>query len=100
MILGGPKYSTRFFDYSAVTRTFTVEESTLRANGCDAPSRLYDDACDEGFTLVSAKTGTEVMYYHEDALRDADGDILYWTYVEVDALGKINYYTRVIIYND
>ena len=98
MILGGPKYSTRMFSYDKETRTFVAEASTIqRGNKIMGP--LYDDACDEGFTLVSHKTGAEVMYYYVDTVRDAEGEIIKWTFREV-ASRDTNYYTRVIVFND
>lgn len=98
MILGGPKHSTKQFSYNKETRTFVTEGSTIQ-HGNRFMGQLYDDACDEGFTLVSHKTGAEVMYYYVDTVRDAEGEIIKWTFNEAVVRG-LNYYTRVDVYND
>lgn len=42
-------------------------------------ARLYDDACDVGISVKSAKTGRVVTYYLSDEERDASGeDIAGW----------------------
>lgn len=38
--------------------------------------RVYDDACDEGLTLVSARTGREVVMVVSD-VRTRDGELEY-----------------------
>lgn len=40
--------------------------------------RVYDDACDEGLTVVSHHTGREVVYGVEHVERDPEGDLLFW----------------------
>jgi hypothetical protein len=52
--------STRDFSYNAKTQTFTAESSDL--HGAKGPSRVYDDACDEGFILVSHITGDSIVF--------------------------------------
>ena len=98
MILGGPKISTRFFSFDKEDLTLIAEDSTLRANGFTGPDLLYDDACDIGFTLVSTKTGNSKIFYHEKTIRDSEGDILYWTYNEIEGPKSTN--LRVKIFND
>lgn len=39
--------------------------------------QVWDDACDEGLTLISHRTGTEVVYA-VDHIESREGDILYW----------------------
>lgn len=38
--------------------------------------RVFDDACDEGFTLVSHNTGTEIVCAVSAEVRDADRDLV------------------------
>ncbi len=40
--------------------------------------RVWNDACDEGLTLVSHRTGKEVVYAIDRIEADNEGDILYW----------------------
>ena len=99
MILGGPKYSTRMFSYDKENRTFVTEISTIRRNG-PAMGKLYDDAADEGFTLVSHKTGAEVMYYYVDAAVNDEGEVTEWIFKEAEVRGKENHNTQVTVFND
>lgn len=73
MILRPAPISTRQFSYDRKRYLFTAEISSTAGLG-----RVYDDACDEGLTLVSARTGTEMVFVVEFVSRDAEGDILFW----------------------
>lgn len=43
------------------------------------PSLVWDDACDVGYTVISHRTGREVIYaLHSQESRK--GDLLYWDY--------------------
>jgi hypothetical protein len=53
---------------------FTAEMSDLHGFG-----RVYDDAADEGLTLVSSRyPGEQVVFVVERVERDREGDTLYW----------------------
>lgn len=60
-------------------------------------SQLYDDACDEGFVLVSAKTGKGIEVYLSDIERDADGDTVAWKFRPVKSYAP---FYGVTIFND
>ena len=66
--------------------TFCREEWLLVAEMSDLPGfgRVWDDACDEGLTLVSHRTGREVVYAVNHIERDDEGDLLYWDLRPVD----------------
>lgn len=56
-----PEHSTRDFAWNPLTKTFVAEASELRWKpGWPPLHRVYDDACDEGFTLVSHMTGQKM----------------------------------------
>ena len=60
--------------------TFDREHNLMVAemsstNGFD---RVYNDACDEGLTLVSHITGKEVVYAVVNVKKDTEGDLVYW----------------------
>ncbi len=58
-------------------RRFVGEISSTNGFG-----RVYDDACDEGLTLVNPRTGNEVVFaVHSTQYRD--GEIIGWTLVSV-----------------
>ena len=70
--------------------TYVKEEGLLVAEASSLPpfGRVYDDACDEGLTLVSHKTGREVVYVVNSIGRehmDPAGDLLYWDLVPARA---------------
>lgn len=73
MILKPSPVSTEAFTYSAEDNLLTAEISTLGVPF----GRVFDDACDEGVTLVSHRTGRKVVYSVVGEER-ADGDLLYW----------------------
>ncbi len=57
-----PIHNTNQFDWDGATKIFSADASTLGwPVGAPALGRVYDDAADEGFTLVSAKTGKAVV---------------------------------------
>ena len=71
MILRPPSISTESFTFS--DRRFVAEASDL---GPDFRlGRVFDDACDEGFTLVSHRTGKDVVFAHHEDKVDLDGDL-------------------------
>lgn len=67
--------STDKFTYNASERSFFAELSDLQINF----SRVYDDAVDEGFTMVSARTGKEIVFVVEHIEFDPEGDLRWWT---------------------
>lgn len=82
-------FSTRLFSYAADTRTFAGEISTL---GCTVAD------LEEGFMLISQRTGATVKYFYVDTVRDAEGDVQYWTFREEQT--RNNHCTRINLFND
>jgi hypothetical protein len=72
-ILKPPIVSTRDLTYVAADRLLVGEASSLPEFG-----RVWDDACDEGLTVVSHHTGREVVYAVALVSRDGEGDIAFW----------------------
>lgn len=60
------------FSYHARTRQFIGEISSTHGFG-----RVWDDACDEGLTIVSP-TGREIVFVVGATVRDAEGEIAEW----------------------
>jgi hypothetical protein len=58
---------------------FVAEASEL-----PAPERVWDDACDVGYRLISHRTGKAEVFYLAAVQRDADGDIQVWIYRPVN----------------
>jgi hypothetical protein len=57
-------------------------------------SRLYADACDVGFYVVSGRTGNRMLFSEERVERDAEGETVAWHYV--NETGTI----RITVFND
>jgi len=64
---------------------FTFKGNTFSAEASDFGrnfklDRVYNDACDEGFSIVSTKTGKVAvfaLYNHEE---DGEGDLVSWIF--------------------
>jgi hypothetical protein len=41
--------------------------------------RVYPDACDVGLTVISSKTGREIVFVVERTDRDDEGEVIGWT---------------------
>lgn len=96
-----PIHSTKEFDWDKKTSTFTAEASELRwPIGWPTLGQVYDDACDEGFTLVSAKTGKEVPVAIEKVDEDNDfsGGWSKIAFVPANRADRDKF--RVVVFND
>jgi hypothetical protein len=80
--------------------TWLPEESLLVAedSSLPRPSRVWDDACDVGYTLVSHQTNSPLVVTREHVERDREGDILYWEYKPIAPAYHNRFKVRV--YND
>ena len=74
----GPRLSTKSFTYDKNSQTFISEASDF--GRAAFYGQLYDDACDEGFVLVSQKTEKAVPFYLSEVVRDVEGDITCWKF--------------------
>ncbi len=70
-----PQVSSTLFGWDAKRKEFTVEASELGENGI---GQIYDDACDVGFTMVSARTGKMATFYVISSER-CQGEVTGWT---------------------
>jgi len=65
--------------------------------------QVYSDACDEGLTLISHRTGEEVDYVVIEEERANDGEIVSWVLAPTKlALKRVPRArgTKIIIWND
>lgn len=85
--------SYRLLTWQPGVRQFVAEASDLRGTG-----QVWDDSCDEGFTIIG-KTGREIVVVLTDEKRDADGDVQFWTFEPADRADRalIN---KVVVFND
>lgn len=86
--------SNAFDDYLPVERKFLAEASTLQHHF--RIDRIFDDACDVGFKIRSAKTDNTEVFVLTEIERDSDGDIAWWKFKSLNA--KLN--VSVTVFND
>jgi hypothetical protein len=81
--------------FSFKSNTFVTEVSGLSRRF--SLERIYDDACDEGFTIISEKTGKGAVFALLTTERDREGDLVSWTFKCVTP-GLTH--LKAVIYND
>jgi hypothetical protein len=96
MILTPTRVASDRFTYTR-EGGYTAEVSDL---GIAAFGRVYDDACDTGLTLVSQRTGREVVFVVEREDRDAEGDVTLWKLEPADRRLRRGATTTMTIFND
>jgi len=78
-------HSTRNFSYK--DKCFVAEASDLGSITTPHDGRVYDDACDVGFILVSEVTGDSVLFVQDGV--DMNGDeIAGWRYKPTHVSGS------------
>lgn len=98
MIIGN-KISTRQFFFDKEDGMFTQEISSLGTLAGNLMGQLWDDACDQGFVLVSHRTGEEIPFYLDVTERDREGDIQCWNFKSASKDPDMRYLT-VSVFND
>lgn len=73
--------STDKFTWDRVSKKFIAEISDL-GKGFTL-GRVWNDSCDEGLTLISHRTGAELVFVVENEVT-RDGDFLYWSLKSTD----------------
>jgi hypothetical protein len=86
--------STRQLHYNPKSRRFLGDISDTHGFG-----RVYNDACDEGLTLVSERTGTEVVFAVTKETRNSEGETLWWDLTPVSD-DELNVQCRIRLFND
>lgn len=72
-ILHPPVTPASQLHWNSRDRTYAGEISSTNGFG-----RVYDDACDEGLTLIG-ETGRSVVFVIDHTSRDAEGEVTGWT---------------------
>lgn len=96
-----PVHRTNDFSWHPEYKEFLADSSELRwRKGWPELGRVYDDACDEGFTLVSDRTGKEMVLALEevDENDDYSGGWRTLTFVPADPRHRGDF--RVTVFND
>lgn len=95
-----PYLSSKLFDYNRTTATFTAEVSGL---GPRPFGPVFNDAIDDGFSLVSAKTGNVADFYIYRAERDRESEITHWVLKPTSDTIRLFPHlkdTTVVVFND
>jgi hypothetical protein len=90
--------STDQFTWVPADKMFVAEASSLQRF-----ERVWNDSCDTGLTLVSARTGEAVTFTVHHIEIDNEGDLLYWDLVPATNLAAIvrgAEHVRVRVFND
>lgn len=82
-------------DFSFKKNMFSAEASEIGRKIMNL-GRVYDDAADLGFTIISEKTGKGAVFAVSHVLED-EGDVLAWEFVCVTPGLK---HLKAVIYND
>ena len=91
------------FGYNKAKNMYVADASELTEGG-KRPlfGRVYDDACDEGFAMIS-ETGREAKFAVDNEVRHADNDVTHWVLVPTaDTIRKLPMLrgATVTIFND
>lgn len=84
--------STSRLSWDPVRREFSAELSDLGGRF----GRVWDDSCDEGLTLVSVRTGREVVCAVDSDFRDPDSTVRWWVLKPVER----GHAWSVVVFND
>ena len=95
-MITGTKISTKMFFYDKADKTFSQEASSL--GNALLTGRLYSDADNLGFVMVSHKTGREIPFSLE-ATQYHNGDLVSWKFHSVTEYPSTESYT-VRVWND
>lgn len=95
MLLKPAPISSSRFTYVYSERMLVAEASDL---GPLCFGQVWNDSCDEGLTVVSARTGREVVFV-VNHVETRDGDLLYWNLIPAKR-GDVAGHCTVRIYND
>ena len=105
MIICDRYHSTKDFTYNKDTKCFVTEASDFQEEFED---RVYDDAADVGFVLISQWTDKRMLFV-QDSVDEIGGEITGWRYkpaylwVESKPIGKwtkVNSPLSALIIND
>jgi len=88
--------SSKFFDYNGRTKVFAAEVSDLPFHPIG--SKIYDDACDVGFRMVSERTGEKLLFslYHVDQNQEYEVQGWWFKAVSKTNLSEL----KVLVIND
>lgn len=73
------------FTWNEQNRIFVAEASDFQRN---LSGRVYDDACDAGFVMISVKTGGKILCLETSEKRDAENELLYTRFLCYDLRGR------------
>ena len=94
--LATPEVSLQHFSWCKEAGTLTAFASDFGPLGTEWMGRLYNDACDVGFTIRSHHS-SECQRFVLEREEVRDGDLVAWHFTPESNLGTVS---RVTIWND
>ena len=94
----GRTISSESFDYDKREKSFYKDASELK--GFPFCGRLYDDAADAGFVLVSHKTGRSQAYYLHEEYQTENGEYTHWEFRPARPIRPGAEGTKIVVFND
>ena len=79
-----PIHSSNRFTWSATEIGYVGGADRSDFNEAILEALIYDDACDQGFSVESEKTGRILTFTHFKTIRYIEGDIQFDTYLCVE----------------
>jgi hypothetical protein len=77
----GQKFSTSLFFFDKKSNNFSQDISSLGSGAIrDLIGSLYNDASDEGFVMVSNRTGNAVPFYLTAIDKSDEGEVQCWNF--------------------
>lgn len=65
--------------FTYTKKLFVTEASDLY--GYDTDKRIWDDAADVGFEMLSDRTGKKMIFTFSKTIYDNEGEVIAWEYV-------------------
>lgn len=81
-------FESQDFNYDGKKKEFFAEISELSRGRKEVFCRVFDDAIDEGFAIISERTGA-VKVFVVNKIEENEGDVIAWTLVPADELKQI-----------
>lgn len=67
------RIQSNHFTFDSKSRKFIAEHSDVKL--FNPSTRIYDDACDVGFFMISKKTGAKVLFFENGVEKNSENEI-------------------------
>lgn len=95
-----PVHDGSKFTWHGETGCVDASDLALACTRQSMCSRVWDDACDVGFWVLSPKTGKKVLFTFEAEAKSPDGETMSWLFRAYDPTANMVSNITITIYND